>query len=197
MLNPPGHASLAELARSTLNVIDHEHAELTSLVALFYSGLQRLGEFELVAPDAVPPDYRRLLDHHSHMTVALESFHGTRLQLNVLAVRESNAFYARKISLARRSDGKTILFGLVRIHPYLVPAPAMEAIRQQSAPLGQLLIEYGVLREVERTQLWRVHPSAELCQVFELPAPAEIFGRTALIYCNGVPAIELLEIIAL
>lgn len=175
--------------------IDNKHSDLASLVAIFYDDEQTLGSFREVDPSDVPTDYRRLLDHHSHMTVALEESHQSPVDLRVLAVREISSYYARKIALARQSDQRVVLFGLVRLNTSLLSAEAMQAIRQQSEPLGHVLIRHNVLREVERLRLWRIEPGSELRALFSLTDDEPIFGRTALIHCNSQPAIELLEIV--
>jgi hypothetical protein len=58
------------------------------------------------------------------------------------------------------------------------------------------LIKHNVLRTVRLLSLWSVSPSTELSGYFGLSEPRDCFGRTALIYCDGVPAVELLEIVA-
>jgi chorismate-pyruvate lyase len=62
-------------------------------------------------------------------------------------------------------------------------------------PLGRVLIEHNVMRNVRLLSLWQIEPGAELRQLFKLPEAERCYGRTALIYCNGVPAVELLEIV--
>lgn len=173
---------------------DRDPVDLHSLINLFPPGAE-LGRFEEVDPADVPDPYQRLLDHHSHMTVALESFHQSPLDLRVLDVRDASPIYARKISLSRRRDGQTVLFGIVRLREELLPIEAMREIRDQAEPLGHVLIRQNVLREVERLRLWRVAPNAELRGLFGGREETMLYGRTALIYCNGQPAIELLEIV--
>ena len=68
-------------------------------------------------------------------------------------------------------------------------------IESQSTPLGRILIEHNVLREIELVALWRVNPGPDLCQLFGLSEPENVYGRTAIIHCNGSPAVELLEIV--
>jgi phenylpyruvate tautomerase PptA (4-oxalocrotonate tautomerase family) len=73
--------------------------------------------------------------------------------------------------------------------------PETVAGAQRQAPLGRVLIQHNVLREVQLTSLWRINPAEELRNLLDLPAGQIIYGRTALIYCNGEPAVELLEIV--
>lgn len=169
--------------------------DLSSLVELFYSN-DSLGTFEEIDPSLVPEPFRRLLDHHSHMTVALEDYHRSPVDLRVLDVRQFASYYARKIILTLRGGSRAVLFGIVRLKTDLLPPEAMRAIRGESEPLGHVLIRQNVLREVERLHLWRVEPGAELGGLFGVDPGSLVYGRTALIYCNSQPAIELLEVVS-
>jgi hypothetical protein len=64
--------------------------------------------------------------------------------------------------------------------------------------LGRILIEHDVLRRIRLDRLWRVTPGPDLagwlCPDADPPPPT--YGRTALIECNGEPAIELVEIVS-
>jgi hypothetical protein len=44
--------------------------------------------------------------------------------------------------------------------------------------------------------LWRIEPALELQQRLALTTSTTVYGRTALISCDGAPAIELLELVA-
>jgi chorismate-pyruvate lyase len=169
-------------------------ANLAKLLSAF-DRQSSLGDFVEVSAGELPRAYRRLLDHHSHMTVALETLHGSLVDLRVLATDEGPSSYSRKIVLTRQSDGRVVLFGLVRLDPALLPPEALREIRDQVEPLGRILIRHQVMREVERLRLWRIKPGTELREVFGLTDDQPIFGRTALIHCNGRPAIELLELV--
>jgi chorismate-pyruvate lyase len=175
-------------------------ADLATLVDLFYPNPAALGQFAEVTVQAVPPVYRELLAHTSHMTVAMEEHHAAAVDVHVLDKRVTPTHYARKILLSRRSvgslgDDKIVLYGIVRIN-FAFVSPEVEAeIRSETTPLGRVLIEHNVLRRVRLEGLWRVEPGAELVQAFRLAEPHTTFGRTALIECNGEPAIELLEIV--
>ena len=59
-----------------------------------------------------------------------------------------------------------------------------------------MLIEHNVLREVQLASLYRITPGPDLCRLFDVQDPLATYGRTAFIYCDGYPAVELLEIVA-
>ncbi|MDX1946735.1 MAG: hypothetical protein SFU86_15145, partial [Pirellulaceae bacterium] len=112
-----------------------------------------------------------------------------------LAERLEGDYYSRKIVLHRQSDGGPVLFGIPRLNLRLVDDDVRREILSQKVPLGRVLIEHNVLREVQLASLYRVEPGPDLCRLFQLAQPTTLYGRTAFIYCDGYPAIELLEIV--
>ncbi|MEX0585965.1 MAG: hypothetical protein WD176_04940 [Pirellulales bacterium] len=166
--------------------------DLSELVALFYESRERLARFEAV--EELPADYARLLDHDQHMTVTVEQYHGGPVNLRVLEERARPPHYARKILLERRSDGRVVQFGIMRIDLAQLPPTVRQEIEARGEPLGRILIRHNVWREVQLDALWQVTPGIELTEIFGDDRPT--YGRTALIYCNGAPAVELLEIVA-
>ncbi len=168
---------------------------LDALVDLFYQSTSDLGTFDEVSPDDAPAPFDQLLAHDQHMTVTVEKFHDSPVDVEVLDVRQTPTHYARKILLRRQSDGKVVQFGLVRLCLDFLEADVRREIESQQTPLGRVLIEHNVLREVQLISLWKVTCGAELRQLFGLENSDATYGRTALIYCNGVPAVELLEIV--
>jgi chorismate-pyruvate lyase len=169
---------------------------LDHLAGLFFADLTQLGSFEEVLAEAMPQPYRRLLAHHEHMTVSIEQHHGCTVDVEVLDTRLDGDFYARQIVLHRQSDGRVVLFGIPRINLRLVDDDVRDEIVRQTAPLGRVLIEHNVLREVQLASLYRVTPGPDLTRLLRLARPSPTYGRTAFIYVDGYPAVELLEIVA-
>jgi chorismate-pyruvate lyase len=174
-----------------------EIPDLHDLTAIFFADLAELGRFEPIVPRQMPQVYRELLAHHSHMTVTVERFHESPVDVRVLARHRTGQHYSRKILLTRQSDGRVVQFGIVRLDFETVSQAVREEIEREQTPLGRVLIEHGVLREVELKQLYRIACGPELAADFGLPLDSEVFGRTALIYCDGEPCVELLEIVTL
>ncbi|HTU27603.1 MAG TPA: hypothetical protein VMF30_19490 [Pirellulales bacterium] len=169
---------------------------LESLVALFYPCLDDLGDFIEMPAGALPPVYQGLLAHQNHMTVTVERYHRSPVDVHVLETRISGEHYARKILLTRQSDGAVVQFGIVRLNFAHVDADVRREVESQQIPLGRVLIAHNVLREIHLLRLWQIDPGPDLVKLFDLPAPQALYGRTAIIDCNGEPAIELLEIVA-
>jgi chorismate-pyruvate lyase len=184
---PSQHSTEAELYTGSV----------ARLASLFYDDLRELGDFHPVGPDDLAGDYRTLLAHNDHMTVTLESFHGDLVDVRVLAEWHDEASYARNSLLARRGDAAILQFGIVRLWLGDLPAAAREEITIQRRPLGRVLIEHNVLREVELITLWRITPGPALKQHLQLTDDTPIFGRSAQILVDERPTVQLLEIVCL
>lgn len=183
---------------------------LDHLASLFYADLAELGTFEEVLAESTPEPYRELLAHHQHMTVSVERYYASPVEVEVLATRLDGDYYSRKIVLHARESGNSneaggvpaagarpvVLFGIPRINLRLMDEAVREEILGQKTPLGRVLIEHNVLREVQLASLYRVTPGRELCKLLGLRESQTTYGRTAFIYVDGYPAIELLEIVA-
>jgi chorismate-pyruvate lyase len=169
---------------------------LDHLAGLFYANLNDLGSFEEVLAEAVPQPYRRLLAHHEHMTVSVEQHHGCKVDVEVLKTQTDGDYYSRKIVLHRQSDRAPVLFGIPRINLRLLADDVRQEIVGQTTPLGRVLIEHNIMREVQLASLYRVGVGPDLRKLLRAGAGGTTYGRTAFIYLDGYIAIELLEIVS-
>lgn len=170
--------------------------QIEQLLAIFYgppSHVEQLGQFESVAQ--VPPPFDQLLDHHEHMTVKVEAFFGQSVDVQVHRSQREGAWYAREITLVAAESGKVVQYGIVRLKIDALSPEVWQRVESQAVPLGRVLIEHDVLREVQLQGLWRVQAGPALAELLRVPVGQVIYGRTALIFCDGEPAIELLEIV--
>jgi len=170
--------------------------ELLQLVSLFYHHLRQLGEFSERTASKCPEPYRRMLAHEAHMTVTVEQRHGCEVDVEVLATERTATHYIRKILLRRKSDARVVQYGIVRLALEALEPIVRDEIMAQRLPLGRVLIEHDVMRQVQLNALWEVHCAPELATLFGVAPGHVTYGRTALIYCDGEPAVELLEIVA-
>ncbi|MEX0714761.1 MAG: hypothetical protein WD278_20665 [Pirellulales bacterium] len=169
--------------------------DLETLTGLFHDSPSELGEFDEVSADEMPAAYRQLLAHNAHMTVTVERFHNSPVDVRVLDKRVSATHYARKILLARQTDGQVVQFGIMRVNPAYLSPEVQQEIQAENIPLGRLLIQHNVLTRVQLFSLWRIVLGEELQRLFGLTGESITYGRTAMIDCDGVPAVELLEIV--
>ncbi len=169
---------------------------LAELISLFYSDPRELGSFTRVVEAEVPQPFRKLLAHSEHMTETVEAYHRSPVDVAVLQSRRDGHYYSRKIVLSRQSDGRPVQFGIPRLDVTCLSAPVRQEIEAEQTPLGRVLINHQVMREVQLVALWKVVPGKDLQKLFQIDQPLVTYGRTALIYCDGEPAIELLEIVS-
>jgi hypothetical protein len=184
-----------------------DEARALRLVSQFYEPTEEFARLFSVKGSALPPPFAELLDHASHMTVAMERFYGGPVSVTVLAVHDASGaaadgrdWYEREI-LLRAANGQVVQHGIVRIDLKRVSAEVAGQIRAGQVPLGRVLIAAGMLLEVQRVRLLRVESGPRLRAAFgpEDPGPRtapQTFGRVAEIALDGVSAVELLEIVA-
>lgn len=165
------------------------------LTDLFFPTLDELGKFEPIESSDLPVAYQSLLAHDDHMTVTLEAWHNSLVDIRVLAVQSEDDSYARNTLLVLQRDASPVQFGIMRIDLTGLPEIVRLEIESQALPLGRIMIRHHLLRAVELCQLWRVIPGPALQQHLQLDDDTPIFGRTARILVDGQPAVELLEIV--
>lgn len=168
---------------------------LSSLIGLFYDDTTQLGRFLLTDAVAVPSPYGMLLAHNRHMTVTVEAYHRDSVDVRVLRSLRKAECYSREILLDTRRLGQTVQYGIVRLHLHRIAEVPKREILEEKKPLGRILIEQHVLREVELFDVWHIQCGPMLAQLFSVPNDTVTYGRTAMIHCDGEPAIELLEIV--
>lgn len=165
------------------------------LTSLFYDELEELGEIEPVDAADLPESYQSLLAHDDHMTVTVEAWHNSLVDVRVVSEHRDADKYARKILLVLQRDGTPVQFGIMRINLAGLPEIVRMEIESQALPLGRIMIRHHLMREVELCQLWRVKPGPELRLHLQLADETPIYGRTARILVEGEPAVELFEIV--
>lgn len=169
-------------------------AELNSLLELFPSAAPLLARAEHVAAPLMPEAYRKMLAHEYHMTVTMEDYHHGPVDVRVLETKDCDGLYCRKILLTKHGSDDVVQFGLVRFDfSYVTPA-VEEQIRSQKIPLGRVLIRHNVLRHIDVGALIKVEAGPELARLMGMPEGETTYGRLATIFCNGRPAVDLLEI---
>ena len=171
--------------------------DIERLLESFYgepSGHSQLAEFEPV--DQLPAPYDQLLDHDKHMTVTVEAHYSEKVGVHVHRVARKEDWYAREITLVTGNSRRIVQYGIVRLDFTKLEPEVWKQIESQQIPLGRVLIEHNVLREVQLCGLWKVKAGPSLASLLHLRIGDELFGRTALIYCDGRPAIELLEVVS-
>jgi chorismate-pyruvate lyase len=155
-----------------------------------------LPRYEIIPSPTVPQPYHGLLVHEHHMTVTVEAFHRSPVDVRILARRQDGDRYARKILLALQSTGQIVQFGIMRIDLSLCSEPVRQEIVAGQTPLGRVLIEHDVMRRIELIDLLRIDARPAQMAWFGLTEPVPLYGRLAIIHWDEKPAVELLEVVA-
>lgn len=151
---------------------------------------------EHIAREATPEPYHRMLVHEHHMTVTMESFHDCSVDVVVVASKYDRDLYCRKILLKKHGTDKNVQFGIVRFNFGFVTDSVKEQIESESIPLGRVLIQHNVLRHIDLGAIIRFEAGPGLGRYLQMDVGQETYGRMATIFCNGSPAVDLLEISA-
>jgi len=148
-----------------------------------------------VEGQSLPEPQKKLLVHQGHMTIALGEHHRNPVELQVLDRRRWGEIYARRLVLTVPGNDFPVLFGIMRIDLTATPPEARDEILSETKPLGAILIDHGVLRRIESRHYLEIRPGQVLAERLGVAAEAPLYGRLATIYCGGMAAVELLEVV--
>jgi len=170
--------------------------ELEHLCALFPepSGEPLYLAVEHIAREATPEPYHRMLVHEHHMTVTMERYHDSAVEVEVVDSRYEQDLYCRKILLKKENTDKNVQFGIVRFNFKYVSDEVRRLIESESIPLGRVLIQHNVLRHIDLGAIVKFKAGPGLSRYLQMDVGQETYGRMATIFCNGSPAVDLLEI---
>src|SRR5438094_6113505 len=157
------------------------HDELKSLVSLFRDDSSLIERAEHIPSATTPEPYKRLLVHDYHMTVAMESFHQSPVEVRVLDRRRDGDSYCRQIVLVKQGTDQVVQFGIVRFDLKSVSAEVRDEILREQTPLGRILIEHDVLRHIDLGAILRISAGPLLSQQLQMPLHGETYGRLATI----------------
>ena len=169
--------------------------DLETLLSLFYQDAAEFGAIAATPAAEMPAAARKLLDHQHHMTVTVEDHHDCEVDVQVLETLFDGQACSRKILLTKQTDRTVVQFGIVRLNFEFLATHVQQEIMAEETPLGRILINHNVLRRVELSQVWKIQAGQDLAELFRVTQGTVVYGRTAWIYCNGEPAIELLEVV--
>lgn len=168
--------------------------ELTKLTAIFPDTETLFQRVEYIPSSTTPEPYKSLLVHEHHMTVTMEQMHGGPVTVQVLASKYVDDTYSRKITLTCTTTGQVVQFGIVRFNFAYVTDAVRDEIVAGKTPLGRVLINHNVLRHIDLGAIVRLEAGPGLAKAFGCETGETTYGRLATIFCNGRPAVDLLEV---
>lgn len=168
--------------------------ELNALTGLFPDERPLIARAEHVAAALVPEPYQRMLVHDQHMTVTMEDYYESPVDVRIIDRRLEGDVYARKIVLTKAGTDRVVQFGIVRFNFQYVTGAVRDEIVKGETPLGRILIAHNVLRHIDLGALLRITAGPALAGYLRVPEGSITYGRLATIFCNRQPAVDLLEI---
>ena len=170
--------------------------ELNALIGLFPEDEPLVLQADHIPRDLTPEPYQSLLVHGHHMTVTMEEFYGTSVDVCVLEQRQEGNLYCRKITLVKSGTDQVVQFGIVRFNFDFVTAEIRDEILLGQTPLGRILINYNVLRHIDLGAIVKLVAGPGLGRYLNTDQGRTTYGRMATIFCNHRPALDLLEVSA-
>ena len=153
--------------------------ELLHPLPLLYDAAGRpLPQFELIEPKALPEACHRLLVHTGDMTSKLEDFFGDDMRLRVLRRDHTPEHYRREVVLYCATTELPVEYGAIEIELGAFEESLRSEIVEGRLPLGGLLNRHGIRYRSQPRGFLRVAPDPRLAELFHLPAPVVLFGRT-------------------
>ncbi|MDA0835129.1 MAG: hypothetical protein O2955_09560 [Planctomycetota bacterium] len=170
--------------------------EFDALTQIFPSEQAFALQVEHIPSALTPEPYKQLLVHDHHMTVTMEQFYDCKVHVHVLQKKRNGNQYSRKIVLTNGPDGPIVQFGLVRFNFDVVTQAVRDEILSEKIPLGRVLITHNVLRHIDLGAILRITAGPGLAEALKIDVGETTYGRLATIFCNHLPAVDLLEICA-
>ena len=155
-----------------------------------------LPPLQQIDPEAVPEPYRRLLVHPNDMTSTLETFHGSRVRLDVLRREERDGSYFREVVLKLEENQKPVEFGAIRMYLGLFSPAAQALVLAEKWPLGRILKECDVPYVSSPIAFLRIASDRLINEVLHLSGAQLLYGRrNALLDPSGQPLADIVEIL--
>ena len=141
-----------------------------------------------------PEPYKQMLVHDKHMTVTMEAHYDSPLEVSIIDRKLADDVYSRKILLLKSGTDKVVQFGIVRFDFHYVTPEVRDEIVKGDIPLGRILINHNVLRQIDLGAILRITAGPALADYLQMTSGEITYGRLATIFCNHRPAVDLLEI---
>ena len=151
---------------------------LHPLPLLYQHAGHPLPDFSVIAATDLPQPYRNLLAHSGDMTSKLEEFHGDDLVLKILFREHTPDFYRREVLLCTEKTGRGVEYGAIEINLAAFDDALRAEILEAHLPLGGLLNRHRIRYRGEPRAFLRIAADARLAELFGLPAPAALYGRS-------------------
>ena len=181
--------------RNSLTASDAE-AKWRSFQDTFPDGNPLASVVEPVNEACVPEPYRTLLVHTQFMTATMERFHGSSVDVKVLARKldTDQAVYRRKIVLLAKETDAVVQFAFMQFNLGSVSETVRQEILSEQVPLGRVLMTHKINSEIELRDLLKLTVGKGLSDLFGTPVDQVTYGRIARIFCDGALAFEVIEV---
>jgi chorismate-pyruvate lyase len=133
--------------------------------------------FRPIAHVDVPAPYRQLLVHSRDMTSVLQEFHGQRIHLEHVELRQDAERVLRQVVLTLE-DGRPVEFGAIEISLDPLPPPAQQDVLACHIPLGAILNGHNIAYTSKTRGFFEVDASDVIARALGIEGSTRLYGRT-------------------
>ena len=172
------------------------YAETYPLDEFYRERGDKLPAIGRVEPDEIPEPYKSLLVHDGDMTSRLESFHGEKIHIQLLARHTHENEYYREVVLTLNGIKKPVEFGAIKIILDLFPLEAQKEILKEHRPLGFILKHFNIAHSSRPKSFLTVASDDFINHALKLDSPHSLYGRrNTLVDPWDRPLAEIVEIL--
>jgi hypothetical protein len=182
-------------------------AEIAALWAALGDAGRALGPPACLQVDAtdLPRRFASLLLHRRQMTTVLGQQYAAPMRLAVLASGLRGNLYTRLVQLRPSRFSTVVEHSLVIVDLTLLPPATGRELLKDELPIGELLIRHAVHTHVAPRWFVKVEPPLRLrmriASATDVPRwgvgdrGQTLYGRVGRIFCDGAPAVRMIEIV--
>ncbi|MGF1484832.1 MAG: hypothetical protein ACFBZ8_10770 [Opitutales bacterium] len=130
-----------------------------------------------VPAERLPAPARRLLDHTSDMTSALESYHGSTIEISLLHQHSEQPWWEREVVLVRRSDAVPVEYGAIAICLSALPEAAQVQVRAARKPFGGILKAFDIAYRSAPSAFFEGKAYGSMAEALKVAPGSETWGR--------------------
>lgn len=150
-------------------------------------------DFIVLADNAIPSPYHKLLVHNGDMTSRLSNFHQSPIALQVLKLEKTDDSLFREVLLT--SDQKHVEYGIIQINLHAFKAPLLNEILAGEKPLGGLLNKHEINYTSTPQAFFSVKANEKIAEQLQVDSSKTLYGRINILSSGVDSFAHILEIL--
>ena len=149
-----------------------------------------------IAPESLPDNKRKLLDHDKDMTSTLVKHHNSDLYIEVLERVANDNYLLRMVVLKTKDQNLPVEFGAIGMNLEQFDTDIRTEIEHGVKPLGGLLEEYSVAYRSGPRAFFEILSDPLISVLLQIPEGVKLYGRcNELTDPEGFTLADIVEIL--